>query len=132
MVWYIDVGGIPGHLAKMSNLPKTQEFNQFKPAPNPPGVTTPGIHTGEPYVPSSDMAWGARGKWEGKAWTDVSFERQVAKTKCVVGYDGWIDDARCATRDNTDAASWCFSHMPHFDICLGAYRLCKVFHETFQ
>lgn len=65
----------------MSNLPKTQEFNQFKPAPNPPGVTTPGIHTGEPYVPSSDMAWGARGKWEGKAWTDVSFERQVRRKR---------------------------------------------------
>mmetsp|Transcript_33196 Transcript_33196/g.63732 ORF Transcript_33196/g.63732 Transcript_33196/m.63732 type:complete len:115 (+) Transcript_33196:113-457(+) len=89
----------------MSNLPKTQEFNQFKPAPNPPGVTTPGIHTGEPYVPSSDMAWGARGKWEGKAWTDVSFERQVAKTKCVVGYDGWIDDARTWESRGKDSES---------------------------
>ena len=81
--------------AVMSNLPQAPPGNQFKPAPNPPGVTTPGIHTGEPYAPSNDKAWGPRGKWEGKAWTDVSFERQVSKTKCVVGYDGYIDDARC-------------------------------------
>mmetsp|Transcript_22437 Transcript_22437/g.31190 ORF Transcript_22437/g.31190 Transcript_22437/m.31190 type:complete len:115 (-) Transcript_22437:312-656(-) len=78
----------------MTHLPKFQEFNQFKPEPNPPGVTTPGIHTGQPYVPSSDMAWGPKGKWEGKSWSDVSFERQVAKTHCSVKYNGMIDDAR--------------------------------------
>jgi len=92
----------------MTHLPKVQEFNKFKPEPNPPGVTTPGIHNpSEPYVPSSEMAWGPKGKWHGKSWNDISFERQVSKTKSIVKHDGLIDDARTwESRGKEADSSW--------------------------
>ena len=52
---------------------------------------TPGIHTpDEPYVPSSDKCWGAKGHWHMKKPVDVMFENQAKVTPCSVPENGHI------------------------------------------
>ena len=72
----------------MSNLPKGDYVNVFKP-PFVPGLPTEGTHTPSiPYVPSSDKCWGPKGKWDGKSYQDLDYERQYSQTMSYVQADG--------------------------------------------
>ena len=52
---------------------------------------TYGIHApDEPYVPSSDKCWGAKGHWHMKKPVDVMFENQAKTTPCSIPENGNI------------------------------------------
>ena len=44
----------------------------------------------EPYVPSSDKCWGAKGHWHMKKPVDVMFENQAKTTPCSIPENGNI------------------------------------------
>lgn len=74
--------------AAAMNIPKGDYVNVFKPAVTP-GVPTPGIHDpSTPYIPSSEKAYGPKGKWNGKSIQDIEYEGQYSRTLSCVGQDG--------------------------------------------
>lgn len=75
----------------MTHLPKNDYVNAFKPEKGAGFSVTPGIHDpSTKYEPSNPKAWGPRGAWQNKQHNDLNYERQVARTHAVVGYDGFI------------------------------------------
>jgi len=61
---------------------------------------TNGIHTPQrAYEPSSDIAWGPKGKWDKKSADDVEFEGQYRATSTCEEYDGRIDHARLGNHE---------------------------------
>ncbi len=75
----------------MTNLPKNDYVNAFKPERPAGRFVTPGVHApeGAVYAPSNPLAWGPKGEWGAKkTWEAVTFEAQIAKTEAYVNQDG--------------------------------------------
>ena len=74
----------------MTNVPKNDYVNVFKPARKPGQQVTPGIHAPEePYTPSNKLAWGAKGEWgPAKSFEQIGFENQAKQSMSYVGQDG--------------------------------------------
>jgi hypothetical protein len=78
----------------MTNVPKNDYVNAFKPARGPGFQVSEGAHTPEvEYSPSNPQAWGPKGAWApSKTQEQLSFERQAAATLAFVNQDGLIRD----------------------------------------
>ena len=74
----------------MTNVPKNDYTNDFKPARGPGFQVSEGAHTPEvEYSPSNPQAWGPKGAWgPGKTQEQLSFVRQAAATLAFVNQDG--------------------------------------------
>jgi hypothetical protein len=74
----------------MTNVPKNDYVNAFKPARGPGFQVSEGAHTPEvEYTPSNPQAWGPKGAWgPSKTQEQLSFERQAAATLAFVNQDG--------------------------------------------
>ena len=74
----------------MTNVPKNDYVNAFKPSRGPGFQVSEGAHTPEvDYVPSNPQAWGPKGAWgPSKTAEQLSFERQAASTLAFVNQDG--------------------------------------------
>ena len=74
----------------MTNVPKNDYVNAFKPARGPGFQVSEGAHTPEvEYTPSNPQAWGPKGAWgPAKTQEQLSFERQAAATLAFVNQDG--------------------------------------------
>jgi|APGre2960657444_1045066.scaffolds.fasta_scaffold43256_2 hypothetical protein len=74
----------------MTNVPKNDYVNAFKPERPPGRHTSAGLHAPDvPYVPSNPLAWGPKGAWgPQKSFEQLSYEAQSAKTMAYVGQDG--------------------------------------------
>jgi hypothetical protein len=76
----------------MTNLPKGDYVNAFKPDRPAGRHVTPGVHAAEdapPYAPSNPLAWGPKGAWgPGKTWEAQQFEAQARSSKSYVLQDG--------------------------------------------
>jgi hypothetical protein len=94
----------------MTNVPKGDYVNVFKPERPPGQHVTPGVHApgDAPYAPSNPLAWGPKGAWgPGKSAEAQNFEAQARATLSYASQDG----ARCAAprRDATAALLACYA-----------------------
>lgn len=80
----------------MTNLPKGDYVNAFKPDRPPGRHVTPGVHDPETkYTPSNPLAWGPKGAWgPSKTWEQQNYEHQSRETMSYALQDG----ARAAAR----------------------------------
>ena len=80
----------------MTNLPKGDYVNAFKPERPPGRHVSAGVHDPEtPYAPSNPLAWGPKGAWgPGKTWEQQQFEGQARATKSYALQDGARGGAR--------------------------------------
>ena len=74
----------------MTNCPKNDYVNLFKPERAPGRHVTPGIHAPEvPYAPTNPLAWGAKGEWgPAKSFEQIGFENQAKESMSYCGQDG--------------------------------------------
>jgi hypothetical protein len=74
----------------MTNVPKNDYVNVFKPARPAGRHVSQGSHTPEAeYSPSNPLAWGPKGAWgPTKTMEQLVFERQAASTTAYVSQDG--------------------------------------------
>ena len=74
----------------MTNVPKNDYVNVFKPERAPGRHVTVGVHNPEvPYTPSNPLAWGAKGEWgPTKTFEQIGFENQAKQTMSYCGQDG--------------------------------------------
>jgi hypothetical protein len=77
----------------MTNLPKNDYVNAFKPERPAGRFVSAGVHApegeGAAYAPSNPLAWGPKGEWgPKKSWEAVTFEAQIQKSESYVTQDG--------------------------------------------
>ena len=74
----------------MTNVPKNDYVNVFKPERGPGRHVSAGIHNPQvPYAPSNPLAWGSKGEWgPAKTFEQIGFENQAKQTMSYCGQDG--------------------------------------------
>jgi len=74
----------------MTNVPKNDYVNAFKPARPPGRHASRGVHDPEmPYTPSNPLAWGPKGAWgPAKTYEQLGFEAQAYKSESYVDTNG--------------------------------------------
>ena len=77
----------------MTNLPKNDYVNVFKPERPPGRFVSAGVHAPSSlpggYAPSNPLAWGPKGEWGPKKSAEaLNFEAQYAATESYVLQDG--------------------------------------------
>jgi len=91
---------LPPSVAIMTNVPKNDYVNVFKPERLPGQHVTPGMHSPDtPYMPSNTLAWGPKGEWgPAKSFEQIGFENQAKESMSYVGQDGAAECVRSPSR----------------------------------